>query len=117
MERRKGSYMKRVQNNEAANRNVFTRRTFTTEDPLTIAEVKKFADAVAVGESYPVLYIKRTWTESSMNAVEEPVAEMVTIEAKYPHMVKTDRCIISWKDFVMGYHRCPGVKCEVEEAA
>ena len=86
--------------------NVFTTREISGKAPLTVAEVRAFANAVDVGEIIPIIYNRKIRT-SNTSFYEAPEKADVTVLEKYKYLVKTDYGIITWNDFVTGYHRYP----------
>ena len=79
------------------------RRTLTTASPLTTKEIDTFRENVEIGESVPSIVGIKRWT-SSTNFEIIPVKDTVTILHKYPHLVETDKGIMTWKAMVVGYH-------------
>ena len=79
------------------------RRTLTTAYPLTTKEIDEFRKNVEIGESVPTIVGIKRWT-SSTNFEIIPTKDTVTILHKYPHLVETDKGIMTWKAMVAGYH-------------
>ena len=55
------------------------------------------------GEPVPTIVGIKRWT-SSTNFETIPTKDTVTILRKYPHLVETDKGIMTWKVLVAGYH-------------
>jgi len=91
------------------------------DHPLTTEGVKRFADAIVIGDMVPTMRKVRVWTSNSNFTFHEKYG-MVEITKKYPHLVEfsvkdynifgekvTLTETLTWNEFVIGYCKCSGV--------
>lgn len=84
------------------------RRTITKESPLTVKEIKNFVSQIKVGDKVPTIIVSEKHWTSTVNFEEYHRAAVVTIEKKFPHMVKTNvetnHGVMTWVDLILGYY-------------
>jgi len=79
-------------------------RTITKETPVTAEEVRKFADSINVGDQIIArLPVIRIWTSTSNYTLKHRTVR-ATIITKYPHQVRTDYGVFTWKELIFGYY-------------
>ena len=80
------------------------RRSITKEEPVTVEEINKFAEAVEIGAVIPTIITKWSYAKSSTHPESYQVPAKVEVLKKFPRLVKTDKGVFPWKDILIGYY-------------